>query len=288
MNRRTFVTGVAAGVAGSALGCVAYAIGVEPHWLQLEFRDLPIRGLPWRLDGIRLAQISDLHVGPRVSDVYLGQSFARVRALEPDIVVFTGDFITYREERGDSQFDQLSSVLSGFPKGRLATVGILGNHDYGRAWREPDVAKRVVAEAERAGIRILRNETSTVDGLDVVGVDDLWARQCQPSAALSTRQGEAAIALIHNPDAADRPEWSEYEGWLLAGHTHGGQCKAPFLPPPLLPVQNRRYVAGEVAVAPDRTLYISRGVGHLIRARFNVRPEITLFTLRRVVPPRVA
>lgn len=288
MNRRTFVTRVAAGVAASGLGCVAYAIGIEPHWLQLVFRDLPIRGLPWRLDGLRLAQISDLHVGPRVSDVYLGQSLARVRALEPDIVVFTGDFITYRGDRGDSQFDQLRRVLSRFPTGRLATVGILGNHDYGRGWSEPAVAERVVAEADRAGIRILRNETQTIDGLDIVGVDDLWARHCQPTAALATRQSEAAIALIHNPDAADRPEWSEYEGWMLAGHTHGGQCKPPFLPPPLLPVQNRRYVAGEVAVAPGRTLYISRGVGHLIRARFNVRPEITLFTLRRVVPLRVA
>ncbi|HEY9229692.1 MAG TPA: hypothetical protein VIP11_23785, partial [Gemmatimonadaceae bacterium] len=70
------------------------------------------------------------------------------------------------------------------------------------------------------------------------------------------------------------------EGWFLAGHTHGGQCKAPFLPPPLLPVRNRRYVSGIVDVAQGRTLYISRGVGHLIRARFNVRPEITVFTLR--------
>jgi hypothetical protein len=288
LNRRTFLGGVAAGVAASGLGCVAYAIGVEPHWLQLVFRDLPIGGLPRRLEGIRLAQISDLHVGPDVSDAYLDQSLARVRALEPDIVVFTGDFITYRAERGDTQFDQLRRVLSGFPKGSLATVGILGNHDYGRAWSEPAVAKRVVAEAERAGIRILRNETYTIYGLDIVGVDDLWARQCQPSNALATRQSDAAIALIHNPDAADREEWSEYEGWMLAGHTHGGQCKPPFLPPPLLPVQNRRYVAGEVAVAPGRTLYISRGVGHLIRARFNVRPEITLFTLRRVVAPRVA
>ena len=67
---------------------------------------------------------------------------------------------------------------------------------------------------------------------------------------------------------------------MLAGHTHGGQCKPPFLPPPLLPVNNKRYVAGEVQVDAKRTLYISRGVGHLIRARFNVRPEITLFTLK--------
>ena len=72
----------------------------------------------------------------------------------------------------------------------------------------------------------------------------------------------------------------DYRGWMLAGHTHGGQCRPPFLPAPILQVQNRRYEAGEVDVDGRRTLYINRGLGHLLQARFNVRPEITLFTLR--------
>ena len=74
--------------------------------------------------------------------------------------------------------------------------------------------------------------------------------------------------------------WEGYEGWILSGHTHGGQCKAPFLPPPLLPVRNRRYTAGEFALDGNRQLYISRGVGHLLQVRFNVRPEVTAFELR--------
>ena len=55
--------------------------------------------------------------------------------------------------------------------------------------------------------------------------------------------------------------------------------KPPFLPPPIIPVRNPRYVAGEVSLAPGRTLYVNRGLGHLTQVRFNVRPEITLFTL---------
>jgi predicted MPP superfamily phosphohydrolase len=58
--------------------------------------------------------------------------------------------------------------------------------------------------------------------------------------------------------------------------------KPPFLPPPLIPVRNRRYTAGAFDVGPGRMLYINRGLGHLVRVRFNVRPEITLFTLQRV------
>lgn len=80
---------------------------------------------------------------------------------------------------------------------------------------------------------------------------------------------------------ADRPAWGDYRGWILAGHTHGGQCKPPFLPPPLLPVKNRRYTAGAFALSRGRRMYINRGVGHLLRVRFNARPEVTVFRLMR-------
>ena len=97
-------------------------------------------------------------------------------------------------------------------------------------------------------------------------------------AGLDASRG--AIALSHNPDTVDLPVWGNYEGWILAGHTHGGQCKPPFLPPPVLPVKNRRYTAGEFELAGNRRLYISRGVGHAgLAVRFNVRPEVTLFEL---------
>ena len=280
MNRRAFLRSGALLAAGSAVGVVGYTLGVEPHWLEIVKRNLPVRGLPSELEGRTLAHLSDLHIGPEVSDEYLVESFGRLRTLAPDIVAVTGDFISHEASRGESQYDQLRRVLAQLPAGALATVGILGNHDYGRAWAEPDVARRVADEAGRAGIRILRNETATVAGLDIVGVDDLWAHQSHTARALAGRSGSAAIALCHNPDTLDELAWPDFEGWVLAGHTHGGQCKPPFLPPPLLPVRNRRYVSGEVVVDARRTLYISRGVGHLVRARFNVRPEITLFTLR--------
>ena len=73
--------------------------------------------------------------------------------------------------------------------------------------------------------------------------------------------------------------WENYHGWILSGHTHGGQCKPPFLPPPLLPVRNVRYTAGEFALDGNRRLYINRGVGHLLRVRFNMRPEVTVHEL---------
>lgn len=281
ISRRAFVrAGIGAAIA-LPVGIVVYTLKIEPHWLEIVHRDLPVRSLPESLVGRSLVQISDIHIGPEVDDDYVSESFARIRALSPDIVVYTGDFISYRAQRGASQFAQLRDVFGQAPRGGIASIGILGNHDYGRNWAEPDVAAKVTAEVERAGVHLLSNDVANVAGLDFIGVDDLWAHRADPGPALAKRTSDAAVILCHNPDAQDDLAWGEYAGWVLAGHTHGGQCKPPFLPPPLLPVKNRRYVRGEVKVNDRRTLYISRGVGHLTQARFNVRPEITVFRLTR-------
>ncbi len=238
-----------------------------------------MRDLPSELEGRTLALLTDLHVGPRVDDEYIVRVFRRTVALRPDIVVIGGDFITYR---GPPQFRQLLNVVAELPRGALATIGILGNHDYGVGWSMTAVADRVVAIARSAGVLMLRNEVTTIAGLQFAGVDDLWSRRFDLGRMRRELDvGVPAIALCHNPDGVDDPGWTGYRGWILSGHTHGGQCKPPFLPPPLLPVRNRRYTAGAFDLSGDRRLYISRGVGHLARLRFAVRPEVTLFHLAR-------
>jgi predicted MPP superfamily phosphohydrolase len=126
-----------------------------------------------------------------------------------------------------------------------------------------------------------------VSGLQFIGLDDLWSPRFDPAPVLTQHSKSTdgngippTIVLCHNPDAADELVWGNYQGWILAGHTHGGQCKPPFLPPPELPVKNKRYTAGEFALSGNRRLYISRGVGHLLRVRFNARPEIPIFRLQ--------
>lgn len=260
---------------GAGIGL--YTWRIEPHRLEIVRRQLPVRNLPSALAGRTMVQISDVHVGTRVDNDYVIETFRRVGGLQADIVVFTGDFISHHEHI----FDHMPAVYRHFPTGRMATLGILGNHDYGPNWAHPEIAARVVETMETFGITILRNQLSEVEGMQVVGLDDLWAHQFNPSrvmARVDTRR--AAIVLSHNPDTVDLPVWEDYRGWILSGHTHGGQCKPPFLPPPLLPVRNRRYTAGEFALTGDRQLYISRGVGHLLKVRFNVRPEVTVFELR--------
>ena len=219
-----------------------------------------------------------MHVGPRVDDDYVLGVFARVAALRPDIVVISGDLISHH----DGVFEQMERIYRHFPRGSMATLGVLGNHDYGAGWSHPEIAARVASTARECGITVLRNETREIEGLQIAGLDDLWARSFEPASVLDrVDRSRAALVLSHNPDTADLPVWDSYEGWILAGHTHGGQCKPPFLPPPLLPVQNRLYTSGEFSLSGNRRMYISRGVGHLVRVRFNVRPEVTLFELQQ-------
>ena len=288
MNRRDFLRRSAIGAVAAGTGVGGYTWLVEPHWVRVVRRELPVASLPTALHGRLLVQLSDLHVGPQVSDAYLVDALERAAGLRPDLVVVTGDFVTHSASAGAGQYARLRDVLARLPRGRLATLGVLGNHDYGTRYRELQVASLVAREAERAGVQVLRNETAHVQGLDVIGVDDLWAGRANPGLAMVTRTNDAAIALCHNPDTLDRRPWNDYQGWVLAGHTHGGQCKPPFLPPPVLPVENERYSAGAVDAGGGRTLYINRGLGHLIRVRFNVRPEITAFTLVPATPTRVA
>ncbi|AOS43486.1 putative metallophosphoesterase [Lacunisphaera limnophila] len=253
-----------------------YSWRIEPTWEEYVRRQMPIRGLPLAWAGRTLLQLSDLHVGDRVSDDYLVRVFATVARLRPDLVAYTGDFISYAGPRTLEQFRRLADRL---PRGRSGTVAVLGNHDYGAAWREGEVADAVALILAEVGVVVLRNTAVAVQGLRIGGMDDLWAGRAHGGDWL-TGANAPALVLCHNPDACDQSGWDGFSGWILAGHTHGGQCRPPFLPPPLLPVKNRRYTAGEFALSGGRKLYINRGLGHLTRVRFNVRPEVTIFELR--------
>ena len=275
INRRSFLRAIGA-CAGFGTAAAYYTLEIEPAWLEIVRRPLQIDRLPAALMGRTLAHLSDLHIGPLVSDEYLLATFRSVASLRPDIVVVTGDVMSWHY----GWRDHVAAICEHVPRGSLATVATLGNHDYGPAWADARIAADLADVLHSCGITVLRNQVLDAGGLQIAGFDDWWAKRFNPQDVLRGLDvTRAAIALSHNPDTVDLPVWANYAGWILSGHTHGGQCKPPFLPPPVLPVRNRRYTAGEFQLAGKRRLYISRGVGHTVPIRFNVRPEVTLCEL---------
>ncbi|PIF00701.1 MAG: phosphoesterase [Maribacter sp.] len=279
MNRRKFIERTFWGTVGAGFLTGLYSWQIEPFWLEFVKRKMPIANLPDNLIGKRLMQISDIHIGNRFDYNYIIDSFKKAQEFNPDFVVYTGDYVSYENEK---QFGQLDEVLRYTVKGKIGTVGILGNHNYGKNWAEQNVADKISEQLTNAGIEVLKNDQVDISGLNIIGFDDYWALNFAPGKVMDNYdQNKANLLLCHNPDVCDLDVWNGYKGWILAGHTHGGQCKPPFLNAPMLPVKNKRYSQGEIDLNDGRTLYVNRAVGHLWQVRFNVRPEITIFELEK-------
>ena len=274
ISRRHFLQSMFAALAAGAL----YSWRVEPYWVEDVSVTLALPHLPADLVGKKLIQLSDLHIGDTFDWHSYKQQFERIRELSADWVVYTGDFISYTARA--EQFDELAGMLQFAPLGRIGTAAVLGNHDYGHGWRDAQVGAAVAERLQSAGITLLRNRVESFGGLQIGGIDDSWGPYFDPRTALAmVEKNRPIVMLSHNPDTADLPVWQNYQGWILSGHTHGGQCRPPFLPPLVLPVNNKRYTAGRFDLDGRRTLYINRGLGNVFPVRFNVRPEITIFTL---------
>jgi predicted MPP superfamily phosphohydrolase len=275
VSRRTAMM-AAVGCLLPATAALGWANIVEPHWLSVSFHPLSIRGLPTLWQGKRLVHISDLHIG-RVDREFLVKALHQVNDLRPDLLVVTGDFI---DSAYPAAVAEVADILDTLRPATIASLACLGNHDYGPSRRDLDLADAVAAATEKARINVLRNQSLELDGLEVIGLDDFWSPRYRAKPSLERAQaGRPAICLCHNPDVCDQPVWGDFQGVILAGHTHGGQCRPPYFRPPILPVRNKNYVEGFHSVGHERTLYINRGLGYTLRVRFNCRPEISVFEM---------
>ena len=282
-SRRAFLRTSALASTGAAMafgGVGAQEAFGDPQITRL---DLAFPDLPPGLDGLRLAQLSDLHAGPLVGAKTLRHWRELTERERPELLLFTGDLVDSRPE----ELEPLLTAFAGF-KPPLGCFAVLGNHDYfddpGPIWRD----------LEGAGIRCLENAAALIQRggstLALLGLQDPMARNGRftrmvfgpgprPAEAARNLPSEAfRLCMNHRPS-----EWQEALAagarLTLSGHTHGGQinpipgfCSARLIGP---------RTQGLYREGPD-LLYVSRGLGVVgLPLRIAAPPEIVIITLRR-------
>jgi uncharacterized protein len=290
----------AAYLAGSLpLLVTAYGCTVGRLWYRLVHVEVPITALPPSLDGLRIVQLSDLHIGDFMPRTAIRRAVTMANTAQADLAVVTGDLISYGRDPLEDCIAELSQL-----RAPLGIWGCHGNHE-----RSALVETRTQALFQRYGMHLLRQQCAELawraGSINLIGVDDQRQRPGGGELFPMLRGIESLIRrdipnilLSHNPDTFVQAAALGIE-LSLSGHTHGGQIRfalgglhwspARFITPFVaglyrLPLGHEIHAAGAAATpgcAKSAFLYVNRGLGTFgLPVRLGVPPEITVLTLR--------
>src|ERR1700730_2723370 len=256
------------------VGAAARSALAEPFMLTIERREVFLRRLPDKLDGFRIVQLSDLHLGPLTSGEQLRRAMEVANNLDPDIIALTGDYISH-----ERHYAAPCAELVGRLRARCGVFAVLGNHDH---WTD---AALITDLFRSEGIRVLVNEGMRFekDGSSfwLAGVDDTMVGLEDLSVALAAaRRDEMKLLLAHNPIILRRAARAGVD-LVLSGHTHGGQVA-------LRSERNasgrpRRRLLRGLGRQGETQIYVTRGLGTVILPiRYGCPPEVSLLELRTV------
>jgi predicted MPP superfamily phosphohydrolase len=264
------------GVGATTAG--AWGFLVEPRMVKERYLRLESVRWPGYCRDLRIAVLGDFQVGaPWFKVKQLDKVVAKVNAMEPDLVVLLGDYVIEGVLFG--RFVQPTDIARSLSKlkARHGVFSVLGNHDW---WHD---GEEIWRELEEAGIRVLENESVPIDlpegRIWIAGLADESTREpCMATTFGPIPEDEPVIALAHDPvtffNIPDRAVVT------FAGHTHGGQFRLPLVGTPYPVGGTPRRMAYGLVEEDGRHLYVTSGLGTSgVPARFNMPPEIAMFTL---------
>ena len=232
-------------------------------------------GLDPAHDGLRIAHLTDLHVGLVTPRARIRRAIHRAVAEKPDLVVLTGDYLCYSPKFLPVLAELIAEI-------DVPAVAVLGNHDY---WTDGEGVRKVFSAA---GIDVLRNGHTELRfrhaPLDVVGLDDAVTAQADPGRAFrGVKKGRShsrsRLVLTHVPSLADLTA-SYGPSLILAGHTHGGHVVIPRITAGIARQLGNRYLKGFFEVGGS-VLYVNSGIGSAaVPIRAGAPAEVALLTLR--------
>jgi uncharacterized protein len=276
-SRRVLVgRAMAAGVGLLATGAAAWGVRSALGEVMIRRHRVPLKRLPAGMDGLTIAQLTDVHVGPTIGRDFIEKIVARTNALKPDVIVITGDLV-------DGDVETLREHTAPLAKlsAPLGVYFVTGNHEYysgADAWLE---------ELVRLGIRPLRNERVELrrgdDVIDLAGVDDWTSKQFgrghghDLERAMKGRDPQREVVLLAHQPKSIVEAAKLGVGLQLSGHTHGGQI----FPWNFFVRLQQPYVAG-LHQHGDAFIYVSRGTGYWgPPMRVGIPAEIAHLTLTR-------
>ncbi len=278
-GRRRLLTAASNLALATPIAALGYGTFIERFDFQVREVDVPMPGLPDDLNGLRLLQLSDIHLSPFLSEKDFARVIDAANGLHPHLAAVTGDFISQRGDPLDACIRQVARL-----KADAGILGCLGNHEhYAEAEDYATVA------AARMGIPILRSQALPLRfgsaTLNVAGVD------YQPffnkthylrGAGRLVIPGATNLLLSHSPDVFPVAAQQGYN-LMLSGHTHGGQVSVEILDQTINPIRFiTPYIYGLYRQG-SATAYVTRGIGTIgIPARIGAPPEISLLRLRKV------
>jgi predicted MPP superfamily phosphohydrolase len=241
---------------------------------EVERINIPIRSLAPSLAGFRIVQISDIHMWPIINIHLVRKTVKLVNALQPDLIVITGDFVT----RFISAIYHLAPEL-GKLQAHHGVFASLGNHDL---WVN---AEAITNALNSCGVCVLINQGVPIynngELIWLAGIDDAIAGNPDLNSALTGIPADCPVVLLgHEPDPADEVSLDGRVDLMLTGHSHGGQIRFPVIGSPFKAHQAKKYDKGLYDVN-GMWLYVNRGIGVITGAplRLKCPPEISEFTL---------
>lgn len=248
-----------------------YGALVEVDKLTLERRDLRLRRWPRAKNGFKIGFVADLHLRDSQTIELTKRAIWTLIEESVDIVVIGGDFVSSWREDSPWILGEALEALVGMD---CPVIGVPGNRDYyggDASYLEPIL--------NELGIQLLRNECTSLLGINWVGIDSANEHKSDLVSAFGgVRPDQPTIVLWHEPDVVDQLPPGDAV-LMLSGHSHGGQFTTPWGWAPVTTVNGRIYMRGYYPDAPT-PLYVSRGLGTTgPPSRLFCRPEVTVLTL---------
>ncbi|HTS65486.1 MAG TPA: metallophosphoesterase [Candidatus Acidoferrales bacterium] len=277
-GRRRVLNAAGNAILASPFGVIGYGALVQRTDFRVREIDIALPGLPHDLDGLRLLQLSDIHLSAFLSEAELARVIDASNELRANLAFITGDLISGHSDPLDACIRQVARV-----KSDAGILGCMGNHE--RYIKAEDYTQRAAA---KLGIRFLRREACQVRfgsaTLNIAGSDFESHRNRKNYLAgmeSLVQPGAVNLLLQHSPDVFPAAAAKGYN-FLLAGHTHGGQVTVEILDQSINPARFfTPYVYGLYRIGAS-SAYVTRGIGTIgIPARIGAPPEISLLRLRK-------